>query len=108
MADRQVRTTEGSRMFGLPIGATIRDRTSPEINRTKRNTSLTRLKSLQRQFLAAKRVGDTNRMKDIQKLFTAAMRDYAASNQWIHTLDDLVSERGRFDQALGKKPGIRD
>ena len=108
MAERQVRTTEGSRMFGLPIGATIRDRTSPEIQRTKRSTSLTRLKSLQRQFLAAKRVGDTNRMKDIQKLFTAAMRDYAASNQWIHTLDDLVSARGRFDQDLGKKPGLND
>ncbi len=108
MADRIVRTTEGARMFGQPIGSVIKDRTSPEIQRTKRSTSLTRLRSLQRQFLAAKRVGDTNRMKDIQRLFTAAMKDYATSNQWIHTLDELVASRGRFDQDLGKKAGIKD
>ena len=108
MAERRVRTVEGSRLFGQPIGAVISERTNPEMAHQKRATSLTRLKSLQRQFLAAKRVGDTNRMKDIQKLFTAAMRDYAASNQWIHTLDDLVSARGRFDQDLGKKPGLND
>lgn len=73
----------------------------------KRSTSLTRLKSLQRQFEAAKSVGDTNRMKDIQATFTAALKDFSGSNQWMPTLEAMVAARGRADQALGRK-GILD
>ena len=108
LTERRVRTTEGARLFGQPIGSVIQDRSSPEIADTKRATSLTRLRSLQRQFLAAKAVGDTNRMKDIQAQFTAALKDYSSTNQWIHTIDSLVSDRGRNDQALGRKADVSD
>ena len=108
MAERRVRTVEGARLFGQPIGTVISERTNPEMAHQKRATTLTRLKSLQRQFDAAKRVGDLGRMKDIQAQFTAAFKDYQGSTQWQDTLQDLVASRGRNDQALGKKASLND
>ena len=108
MAERRVRTVEGARLFGQPIGAVISERTNPEMAHQKRATSLTRLMSLQRQFDAVKRVGDLGRMKDIQAQFTAAFKDYQGSTQWQDTLETLVASRGRNDQALGKKASLND
>lgn len=106
--ERRVRTVEGARLFGQPIGTIISERTNPEMAHQKRATSLTRLKSLQRQFEAAKRTGNTGAMKDIQAKFSAAFKDYQGSNQWQDTLQDLVATRGRNDQALGKKASLND
>lgn len=106
---RRVRTTEGARFFGVPVGEVIGNRFDPNLKAAKRATSLTRLASLQRQFLAAKRVGDLSRMRNVQEEFTSAVRDYASTNgQLTDVLDALVSARGRGDQALGKTKDIRD
>lgn len=108
MAERRVRTTEGARLYGQPIGSVISERTNPEMAHQKRATTLTRLKSLQRQFDAAKAVGDLGRMKDLQEQFNAALKDYTGTSQWMDTLDELVASRGRNDQALGKKKSLND
>jgi hypothetical protein len=108
MADRRVRTVEGARLFGQPIGSVIDERTNPDMAHQKRATTLTRLKSLQRQFDAAKKVGDLGKMKDLQGQVTAALKDYSSSSQWMDTLEDLVAQRGRNDQALGKKKSRND
>lgn len=108
MAERKVRTLEGARLFGQPIGSVISERTNPEMAHQKRATSLTRLKSLQRQFDAAKRTGNLGLMKDVQAQFTAAFKDYQGSTQWAATLQDMVASRGRNDQAIGKKATLDD
>ncbi len=108
MVERRVRTLEGSRLFGQPIGSVISERTNPEMAHQKRATSLTRLKSLMRQFAAAKAVGDTNRMRDIQEQFTAALKDFSGSTKRMPTLETLEASRGQADQALGKKKSLND
>lgn len=108
MVERRVRTVEGARMFGVPIGTVIEDRTSPDIARTQRPMTMTRLLSLQRQFQIAKETGNLDLMREIQEKFTVAIKDFAGSRQLISTIKDLVSARGRADQDLGKRPGIRD
>lgn len=108
MVERKVRTLEGARLFGQPIGSVISERTNPEMAHQKRATSLTRLKSLQRQFAAAKRTGNTGLMKDIQASFTVALKDFSGSTQWMPTLEAMVAARGRNDQALGKKATLDD
>lgn len=108
MAERKVRTVEGARLFGQPIGTVIQDRTSPDIARTKRSVSMVRLKSLQRQFAIAKKTGNVDQMREIQERFTVAIKDFSGARQLIETIDELVAQRGRNDQALGKKPDIND
>ena len=108
MAERTVRTVEGARLFGQPIGTIIRDRTSPEITRTKRAVSMVRLRSIQRQFEIAKRTGNTALMRDLQEQFTALVKDYSGSRQLLTTIQDLVAQRGRNDQSLGKKANLTD
>ena len=106
---RRVRTTEGARFFGVPVGEIIGNTHDPNMEAAKRPTTLTRLTSLQRQFEAAKRVGNLSQMRSIQEEFTAEVKDYAATNgQLTDVLDALVSSRGRADKALGKKKNIRD
>ncbi len=108
MAERRVRTVEGARLFGQPIGTVINDRTSPEVANTQRAVSMVRLRSLQRQFAIAKKTGNTALMRDIQEEFTAAIKDFSGSRQLISTIKDLVAARGRGDQDLGKRPDIND
>ncbi len=108
MADRKVRTEEGARLFGQPIGSVIDPRTNPDLIHQERATSRVRLTSLQRQFDAAKRTGNTEQMKKIQAAFTAALKDFSGSTQWMPTLEKMVAARGRNDQALGKKKSLND
>ncbi|WNN94991.1 hypothetical protein SEA_MAGRITTE_14 [Microbacterium phage Magritte] len=108
MVERKVRTPEGARMFGVPIGTVIEDRTSPDVARTKRPVTNVRLISLQRQFQLAKKQGNLDAMREIQEQFTAAIKDFSGSRQLISTIKDLVASRGRADQDLGKRPGIAD
>ncbi len=108
MVERTVRTPEGARMFGVPIGTVIQDRTSPDAARTKRPVTRVRLLSLQRQFQIAKETGQQDQMRDIQEQFSEAVQQYAGTRQLFSTLQDLVAARGRGDQALGKRPGIKD
>ena len=106
---RRVRTTEGARFFGVPVGEVIGNTYDRNMQAAKRTVTLTRLKSLQRQFEAAKRVGDTSNMRNIQEQFTVAVKSYAATNgQLTDVLDALVSARGRADKALGKKKELDD
>lgn len=106
---RRVRTTEGARYFGVPVGTVIGNRFDPNAKAAGRATTLTRLLSLQRQFAVAKKTGNLNAMRNIQEKFTEAIRDYASTNgQLTDVLDALVSSRGRSDMALGKKKNLKD
>jgi len=95
-------------MFGVPIGTVIEDRTSPDEARAKRPATMTRLMSLQRQFLIAKQTGNQDAMSEIQEQFTLAIKSFVGTRQLAATIKDLVASRGRADQALGKRPGIED
>ncbi len=108
MAERRVRTVEGARLFGVPIGTVIEDRTSPDIERTQRPMTQVRLQSLQRQFAIAKKTGNLDMMRDIQEQFTVAVKEYSTSNQLLDNLKGLVAARGRADQAIGKKKNQTD
>lgn len=107
---RKVRTTEGARFFGVPIGTEIGNRFDPNTAAANRATSLTRLVSLQRQFEVAKETGNVSQMRNIQETFTAAVKDYASTNgQLTEVLDGLIGSRGRADKALKQKtPGQAD
>lgn len=106
---RRVRTVEGARFFGLPVGQVIQPRDASNEAVTKRATTLTRLMSLQSMFAAAKRTGNIAQMRDIQADFTVAVKDYAANTgQLPEMLDALVGARGRGDIAIGKKKGLKD
>jgi len=101
---RRVRTTEGARFFGIPVGEVIGNKYDPKLKAARRSTSLTRLVSLQRQFAVAKKTGNLASMHDIQALFTAEIKNYAATNgQLTDVLDTLIGARGRADQVIGKK-----
>lgn len=95
-------------MFGVPIGTVIEDRTSPDVARTIRPVTMVRLQSLQRQFAIAKKSGNQDAMREIQEKFTVAIKDFSGSRQLIATIKDLVAARGRADQDLDKRPGIKD
>lgn len=106
---RRVRTTEGARYFGVPVGTVIGNRFDPNTKAAGRATTLTRLVSLQRQFAVAKKTGNLNAMRKIQEQFTSAVRDYVSTNgQLTDVLDSLVGSRGRADMALGKKKNLKD
>lgn len=111
MADeaRRVRTTEGARFFGVPVGTPIGNRFDTKAKAASRATSLTRLLSLHRMFEVAKETGNIAQMREVQEHFTEAVKGYAATNgQLTATLDALVGSRGRNDIALGKKAELED
>lgn len=112
MADgtiRRVRTTEGARFFGVPVGTEIGNRFDPNTKAAERATTMTRLISLQRQFAVAKKVGDVAKMRSLQETFTREVKNYASTNgQLTDVLDTLVAQRGRADIALGKKKNLKD
>jgi hypothetical protein len=107
---RKVRTTEGARFFGVPIGTEIGNRFDPNTQASTRAMTMTRLVSLQRQFEIAKETGNINEMRNVQEVFTTAVKEYAANTgQLTDVIDDLVASRGRADKALGQKtPGQAD
>lgn len=100
LAERRVRTTEGSKQFGKPIGSVIGGSGDPANAAQKRPITLERLKSLQTQFEAAKKQGNIGLMKKIQGEFTAAFRAYRALKQDPNLIRNLTGARGRADQAI--------
>lgn len=103
---RRVRTAEGARFFGVPVGQVIQDRFSPQVQVAQRSTTLTRLVSLQRQFEVAKETGNLSAMQDAQEKFSAAVLDYASrSGQLPEVLEALVGARGRGDKAIRDQGG---
>lgn len=110
MVERRVRTVEGAQLFGQAIGTVIDKRVSPEAMKQKRSTSTVKLKSIQRQFNAAKATGDLGRMKDLQAEFSAALKAYQVDggSQIASVIHDLVAQRGRNDIAVGKKKNLND
>lgn len=103
----RVRTTEGARFFGAPIGTIIGNRFDPNATQVDRAVTMTRLVSLQRQFLTAKLTGNVGQMQNLQEEFSAAVKEYAATNgQLTDVLNTLVASRGRADQAIdAETPG---
>jgi len=105
-APRRVRTAEGARFFGVPVGQVIQDRFSPQVQVAQRSTTLTRLASLQRQFEVAKETGNLPEMQNVQEEFSAAVLDYASRNgQLPEVLEALVASRGRGDKAIQDQGG---
>lgn len=73
-ADR-VRTPEGMRRYGKPIGAPISEGDGDKGE--GRPITLERLKSLQRQFEVAKKFGNVGMMRHIQREFRGAVTEFA-------------------------------
>ncbi len=101
LADRFVRTAEGSRVFGLPIGSPINPN-SDAPGETKRPMTIERLRSLQAQFLAAKNTGNKAVMQDIQQEFILAVREFRKDHQGANVLRELTGSTGRQAQAAAK------
>ena len=104
MAERRVRTVEGARLFGKPIGSLISQGKATESG-VDRTVTLTRLVSLQRQFEVAKATGNLGAMRNIQDEYTQAVSAYRHNNQFLSILEDLIAARGRNDQAIDSREG---
>ena len=98
LAVRRVRTSEGEKLYGKPIGSPIVDAASPE-GEAERPITIERLRSLQAQFEAAKRVGDAGRMKAIQAEFNKAVVEFRETRQDANVLREMTSERGNQAQS---------
>lgn len=98
---RRVRTVEGARLYGKPIGTPIGNAADQKDGK-KRPVTIERLNSLQSQFVAAKRTGNAALMKDIQAEFTAAVKEFQANHQDPELLRKLVGDRGRQEQSSQK------
>lgn len=92
LAQRRVRTLEGAKLYGKPIGSPIGE-ISDSGDASERPMTIERLKSLQRQFLAAQKANNTAVMKDIQEAFSKGFREYAEDHAVRDILDDLMSAR---------------
>lgn len=90
LAQRRVQTSEGSKFYNQPIGSPISEAMTGKPN--ARPVTIERLKSLQRQFVAAKKTGNTATMKDIQSEFSLALRKYAADRPTSQVISDLQGE----------------
>lgn len=105
--ERKVRTLGGAKKFGMPIGSTITPGNSalsktsqvgsPEgsasggvvrrADTSPGQASMIRLRSLRRQVLVARKLGNTSRMKQLLGDFAREMDEYrnATSNQRMST-----------------------
>lgn len=99
LASRRVRTLAGAKLYGQPIGTVIGEGPG-DAPTEERPVTEVRLRSLQAQFLAAKRTGNTAIMADIQKEFSVAFRKFAETHQAASVLSDLQSESGNNEQAI--------
>lgn len=92
---RRVATQAGVDFYGKPIGSVIEGSDgSPVVVGRTRPVTLVRLRSLQRQFLAAKRTGSKPVMAAVQKQFSQEVKLYAQqTDSNIPTvLDELDSD----------------
>lgn len=101
LAQRRVRTLEGARLYGKPIGSVIGD-AEPAEGEQKRPVTIERLRSLQAQFADAKATNNTALMKDIQAEFTAALQEFRKNRQDPRVLRELVGSRGRQDASANR------
>lgn len=99
LAERRVRTLAGSKLYGQPIGSVIGGDATPDKSE-KRPTTIERLQSLQRQFLAAKRTGNKAAMQDVQAEFTEAFREYTKNHQAAGVLSQLQNQTGNHAQDI--------
>jgi len=106
--ERKVRTLGGAKKFGMPIGSTITPGTDPDLSKTSQvgspvgsasggvvrradtspgQASMIRLRSLRRQILVARKLGNTSRMKELLGDFAREMDEYrnATSTQRMST-----------------------
>lgn len=101
LAQRYIRTPEGAKLFGKPIGSLIgNDGAQP--NEASHPVTIERLRSLQRQFAVAKATGNTGIMRDIQRQFIEALRSFRADHQDMNVLKALTGAQGRQAQDAQK------
>ena len=98
LAVRRVRTSEGAKLYGKPIGSPITDAADPESG-AERPITIERLRSLQAMFEAAERVGDAGRMRAIQEEFNKSVAEFRKTRQDINVLREMTSERGNQAQS---------
>ena len=101
LAQRRVRTSEGAKLYGKPIGSPIGDAAAPE-GGAERPITVERLRSLQQQFEAAERVGDAGRMRAIQAEFNEAVAEFRKSRQDANVLREMTGARGNQAQASAR------
>lgn len=105
---RKVRTLGGAKKFGKPIGSTIDPSDDPSLLQTSKvgsptgsasggvvrradespgQASMIRLRSLRRQIIIAKKLGNSDRLKDLRKDFALELDEYrnATSNKRLST-----------------------
>lgn len=90
LSKRRVQTLEGSKFYGKPIGAVIGEG-EEAVKKTSRPVTIERLKSLQRQFVIAKKANNSGLMKTIQQEFTEAAAEYTETHSEQALLDALRS-----------------
>lgn len=84
MLARKVRTQAGATQFDQPIGSDISD--SPARDTAGQSITPTRLRSLHRLYVAARKAGDTALTKKTQEEFQAAFRIFAAKHSTAEAL----------------------
>jgi hypothetical protein len=99
LAQRRVRTSEGAKLYGKPIGSPIGEAGDPDNGESERPITIERLRSLQAQFEAAKKVGDAGRMQAIQEDFNVAVAEFRKTRQDANVLREMTGERGQQAQA---------
>ncbi len=102
MADRRVATEAGSKFFGLPIGAAITEGDDRAAQGRNKPVTIHRLKSLQRQFIQAKRTQNQPLMTAVNKQFKQEILVYmdVTGNSIRQVLDDLdANQEEGFNEA---------
>ena len=97
LAVRRVRTSEGAKLYGKPIGSPSGDAADPK-QESARPVTIERLRSLQEQFEAARRVGDAGRMRAIQAEFNMAVIEFRKTRQGVNVLRELTGATGNQAQ----------
>jgi len=101
LAQRFVRTPEGAALYGVPIGSKIGD-AELDKNAQDRPVTIERLRSLMRQFEAAKKVGDSALMGQVQSSFIQDLRKFRKSHPQANVLSELASVGGLQAQDASK------
>lgn len=99
LAQRRVRTSEGAKLYGKPIGSPIGEAGEATEDGPNRPITIERLRSIQGMFEAARKVGDAGRMRAIQKQFNEALVEFRKTRQDANVLRELTSARGNQAQS---------
>lgn len=107
MANRKVSTEAGAKFFGKPIGSPITEEDDKNASGRNRPVTLLRLKSLQRQFIQAKRTQNAPLMAAVNKQFKQEIKIFmdVTGNSFPQVLDSLDAN---LDDGLKESSEVSD